>query len=118
MADPPTSSTWVRASDARSAPNHASRTSGVGARRMVLSNSSASMFEARPELEPGEELILLFPTISVLLAELTQEESAQVVVPQDPTFSNTLNERNETLENGQDLDRLRFNGLRHPVGGQ
>src|SRR5271169_449182 len=118
MAVPPTNSTGVRASDARSAPNHASRSSGVGARRIVLSNSSASMLEARSESDPGEQLIFLFAPNSVLLADFAQQESAQVVVSQDPALRNTLDDWYETLENRQDLDRLRFHGLRYPVGGQ
>jgi len=41
-----------------------------------------------------------------------------VVVSQDPTVPDALNERLEILEYRQNLDRLCFDGLRYTISGQ
>lgn len=87
IADPPISSTRVRASDPKSAPKPARRSSRVGDHRRVASISCAFMRKAWLETELRQQCLLLLPTGSVLLTEIGQEQPTQVVTPEDPSRS-------------------------------
>ncbi len=115
MAEPSTISTGVRHSRAKSAPNHARRSSGAGADEMTLSNSPVFMFEARVQAESNEKFVLLRPAFSGLTRRPLPDEAPQIVVDDYPPGGSVLGNVSEPLEDPEDLDGLSTGCLRNAV---
>jgi len=82
----------------------------------VRSNSALSMLPPWPEAMANQELILLRPPDGFSPGEFLPQKLAKQVVGEDPAIDRvTNNARLQRLQDGQYLNRLGLDGLRHMI---